>query len=151
IIDDGSTDGGMETIADLQDSRIRVFRQANKGQPSALNVGMANASGEFIAIHDADDLSESHRIASLVKCMQANPDVAAVFSGNDLILDDQRMAPFAASKERGQCKRDVERFRMPAHDPTAIYRRSLVGNMRFDESLPVVQSVDFVLRVGERF
>jgi hypothetical protein len=40
---------------------------------------------------------------------------------------------------------------MPAHDPTAMYRTSLVRGIRFDESLPVVEGYDYILRVGERW
>jgi hypothetical protein len=40
---------------------------------------------------------------------------------------------------------------MPAHDPTGMYRMSLVGEMRYDETIPHAEGYEYILRVGERF
>jgi hypothetical protein len=40
---------------------------------------------------------------------------------------------------------------MPAHDPTALYRMSMVRDVRYAEDLPVVEGHDYILRVGEAF
>jgi len=37
IINDGSTDGCMDSMADLEDSRIRIITQKNAGKAVALN------------------------------------------------------------------------------------------------------------------
>jgi len=151
IVDDGSTDGCMATIADLADPRIRILRQANAGKPSALNRALGEATGEFYAVHDADDLSHPERIARQVRCMRAHAGAAAVFCGYDLILDDRRIAPKFAAKDEARCRRDIDRMEMPGHDPTAMYRRSMVKDMQYDVELPIVEGFDYVLRVGERF
>jgi hypothetical protein len=54
VVDDGSTD---DTAVRLErfGSRIRVIRQANGGQASALNTGIAAAEGQWIAFLDGDD------------------------------------------------------------------------------------------------
>jgi glycosyltransferase involved in cell wall biosynthesis len=151
IIDDGSTDGGMDSIGDLNDRRIRIFRQQNRGKPAALNVGLDHATGDFCAVHDADDLSDPQRIEMQVQCMRDNPDVAAVYCGHDLILNDRRIAPYAPARDRAQCRAKIDTFLMPAHDPTGMYRMSMVRSMRYDESLPIVEGYDYILRVGERY
>jgi glycosyltransferase involved in cell wall biosynthesis len=151
IVDDGSTDGCLSTIGDLIDSRITIHHQTNSGKPAAMNVALDRIGGEFYAVHDADDLSEPHRIERQVEALLANQDVAAVFCGNDLILGKKRMAPLHLAKDRAACRRDIERFRMPGHDPTAMYRVSMVRNFRYSIDLPIVEGYDYILRVGEAY
>jgi len=152
VVDDGSTDGCMDTLADLlRDARVRVIRQANAGKPSAMNRALDGARGEFFTTNDADDVSHPGRIEYLVAVAEANPEVAAVFSGYELVLDDRRVAPLSKAKGREACRADIDAFRMPSHDPTAMFRRSMVGELQFDERLPVVEGLDYILRVGERY
>lgn len=57
IVDDGSDDG-TASIAERfagKDSRFRLIRQPNTGVSGARNVGIENASGEFVTFVDADD------------------------------------------------------------------------------------------------
>jgi len=150
IIDDGSTDGCMDSIADLKDSRIRIITQKNVGKAVALNRALQELSGEFYAIQDADDISYPRRIERQVDCMLQNPNVAAVFIGHDIILDGRRLAPRFSAKSIEQCRQDIEQMRMPAHDPTGMFRMSMVSDLRYEPTLRVGQGWDYILRVGER-
>jgi glycosyltransferase involved in cell wall biosynthesis len=55
VVDDGSTDDTRERLAPYGD-RIRYIYQENKGLPGARNTGIRAASGELVALLDADDL-----------------------------------------------------------------------------------------------
>jgi glycosyltransferase involved in cell wall biosynthesis len=151
LIDDGSTDECVATIRDIEDSRIRIVTQANSGRPAALNRGLDMARGEFFLIQDADDASYPERVERQVAVLLENPDLGVVYVGNDLILNNgSRFAPIVEFKDREQCREEVLRFAVPAHDATGLYRMSLVGDMRFDD-IRLAEGVDFVWRVGERF
>jgi len=150
VINDGSTDGCLDTIADLKDPRIRVIVQENCGKAVALNRALQELSGTFYAIQDADDISYPQRIERQVDCMLENSKLAAVFTGHDIILDGRRLAPRFAAKNIQQCHRDIEEFRMPAHDPTGMFRMSMVSDLRYEPTLRVGQGWDYILRVGER-
>jgi glycosyltransferase involved in cell wall biosynthesis len=151
IVDDGSTDGCLSTIRHLRDPRIRILRQENRGKPAAMNYALSELRGEFYAVQDADDLSFPERLEKQVECMREHPDTAAVFCGYELILDGRHVAPTFAAKDTVRCRQDVEHMTMPAHDPTAMYRVSMVGDLRYDEALRIVEGYDYILRVGERF
>jgi glycosyltransferase involved in cell wall biosynthesis len=150
IVDDGSTDGCLDTITDLlDDKRIRVFRQANATRPVALNRALDRVQGEFYAIQDADDISKPTRIQKQLEAMMCRPDLAAVFFGYWLVVNGKCRAPVLASKGETECKADIDAFRIPAHDATGLFRLALVRNIRYDPSLPFAEGVDYILRVGE--
>ncbi len=56
IVNDGSTDKTLEIIESIDDKRIVIISQINKGQDAAFNVGYKYSSGSFIKFMDADDL-----------------------------------------------------------------------------------------------
>jgi len=149
IVDDGSTDRCMDSIAGLNDSRVRIMTQENAGRATALNRALEELSGRFYAIQDADDICHPRRIERQVHCMLENPDLAAVFTGYDIIVDGQRLAPRFTAKSAEQCRRENEQFRMPSHDPTGMFRLSIVMDMRYEPSLKVGAGFDYILRIGE--
>jgi glycosyltransferase involved in cell wall biosynthesis len=150
IIDDGSTDGCFGSIQDLLvDERVRVIHQANSGKPVAVNRALDRIRGEFFAIQDADDISHPTRIERQVRALLNNPHLAAVFCGNELIINGRFMAPVFAPKSEDDCQSEIRAFQLPALDPTGMFRISLVGHMRFEPSLKVAETCDYIWRIGE--
>lgn len=76
VVDDGSTDGGLEKVKAIADPRIRILESAlNTGRAAAANRGFDEAHGEYIAILDADDQMHPDRLAKQVAFMDAHPEV----------------------------------------------------------------------------
>ena len=74
VIDDASTDRTADVVLarSLADPRIRLYRLAVNGGPAvARNAGLDLATGEWIALLDADDTMESDRIEKLVSRAEA--------------------------------------------------------------------------------
>jgi len=56
IVNDGSTDDGVEIIKNLsEDNRIKIINQDNQGVSAARNKGVENSKFEYIAFLDGDD------------------------------------------------------------------------------------------------
>jgi glycosyltransferase involved in cell wall biosynthesis len=151
VINDGSTDNSLDTIIKITDSRVTIIHQKNCGKAVALNRALDLLQGEYWLVQDADDLSDSKRVAELLKALEAQTNLAAVYSGHDLLIQGVRFAPTTSTKTIAECQLLADRLRMPAHDATGMYRTSLTTNFRWDPQLKIGEGLDFILRVGEQF
>ncbi len=151
VIDDGSTDNCLLTIQDIKDQRIRILKQSNKGKPAVLNRALKEMSGMFYAIQDADDISCPVRIEKLVNCMLDNPNLAAVYSGHDLIINGNHIAPIFEYKSPLRVTESINRLKSVALDPTGMFRVSLIKDIPYNESLTKAEGIDMVLRIGEKY
>lgn len=62
VIDDGSSDGTGRLLSDAFGDHIRYVWQPNQGASVARNKGLEQASGEWVAFLDSDDLWEKDKI-----------------------------------------------------------------------------------------
>jgi hypothetical protein len=76
VIDDASSDGSTEALADLADPRLRIVRhRRNQGLSGARNTGLGLARGEYVALLDADDVALPRRFERQVALLDARPEV----------------------------------------------------------------------------
>lgn len=72
FVDDGSTDGTMDTLTGLQaqDTRVHFIRfQANAGQTAALDAGFKAARGETVITMDGDLQNDPRDISTLLSLL----------------------------------------------------------------------------------
>lgn len=82
VIDDGSTDGSHEMLADIADPRFRLVRQANAGEGPARNTGIHEAVGEWVAFLDGDDMWLPGHLEELQQMRVAFPDAGLLGCGS---------------------------------------------------------------------
>jgi len=91
LVDDGSTDGGIEVARSLRDSRVRVVSDGrNRGLSARLNQIAEFARSKLLARMDADDLMHSDRLAVQVEYLDRNPKVDVVGTGMYILDGDGR-------------------------------------------------------------
>ena len=68
LVDDGSTDGSSDLCDELaaRDERIRVIHKENGGAATARNLGIDEATGEYVMFLDSDDWLDADAIEVLV-------------------------------------------------------------------------------------
>jgi glycosyltransferase involved in cell wall biosynthesis len=84
VVDDGSTDGTREVLADLADPRVRVLLQPrNFGKGAALRRGFAEAGADYVIVQDADLEYSPGEYAALLEPLERG--VADVVYGSRFI------------------------------------------------------------------
>ncbi len=152
VVDDGSTDGTGEALAQAFGDRIIYLRQANAGVSAARNRGLAIARGRLITLLDSDDewLPDKTRVQR--DWLQARPDFGMVLcdvervdaAGRAIdVLQRRRALP-----QDGQVLRHL--IRDAALVPASVMIRrevyETVGG--FDERLATGEDLDWHLRIG---
>ena len=80
-VDDGSTDGTPQLLADYasRDDRVRVFNQENAGPGAARNRGIERARGDYLYFLDADDWCDPSLLEKAVALLErTGADIAAL-------------------------------------------------------------------------
>ncbi len=76
IINDGSVDKTGKYLKGLKDKRVKVIaNEKNLGLAASLNLGLKNATGQFIARMDSDDISSRFRLEKQLAFLVKNPKI----------------------------------------------------------------------------
>lgn len=79
VVDDGSTDG-TPAILQTYGDRVRHVRQQNQGVAPALNHGLSQAKGAYVAWLSSDDLFLPEKIARQAQFLDENPSFDLVYT-----------------------------------------------------------------------
>lgn len=125
VVDDGSID---ETAAiarrhAVEDPRIRLVQQINRGLAGARNTGIAQSLGAVVGFCDADDLWLPEKLATHVAHLAGAPDVGISYSGSNMIDDN------------GQPIGHAQRPRLRNVTSAHVFKRNPIGN----GSAPVIR------------
>ena len=94
VVDDGSVDGSMGTIASMADPRMRVYRLSqNQGGAAALNFAIQQARSEYVAVINSDDMWERHKLERQLEVFEHDPACYAVFTGARFIDESGHPLP----------------------------------------------------------
>jgi len=74
IIDGGSSDNSVDVIRKYEDRLSYWISEKDRGQPHALNKGLAQATGEIVAYLNSDDIYLPDAFAAVIDYFKAHPD-----------------------------------------------------------------------------
>ncbi len=160
IIDDGSNDETpkiqtsviLNSIQNLGIKTKYIF-QKNGGVSSARNLGIKNASSDWIAFLDSDDIWEKSKLQKQVEFHKDNPKILMSYTDEKWIRDDKEIKiPKKFKKYSGDIFERCLSHCIIAPSSVMIHKEILnqVQNDAkvFDESLEVCEDYDLWLRIA---
>ena len=160
IVDNGSKDGSVEYIqSEYPTVRLACF-PVNTGFAPAVNRGIRESRGEFIALINNDTVVDEHWVEQLVKGMAEHPDCGSL-GCKMLAYDDHTLLDGVGDgyrrgglpgrighRERDSGLFDEGRYILGACGGAAMYRRSLFNAIGLfdDEYFAYLEDVDIGLR-----
>ncbi len=93
VVDNGSTDGTQEEVRSISDPRVRLIENDGTCIAEALNRGIKEARGKYIAQLDSDDEYTASTLEAMVNYMESHPKCGLAISYYDLIDIDSNPIP----------------------------------------------------------
>ena len=156
LVNDGGAFSAQAAMAQLANTatpfNVQLIELAeNQGVSCARNAGMAAASGDWIAFHDADDISLPQRFVQSVQFLQQNPQVIAV-AGDMQVFDEGN--PLAAIRlfplEHAEICTDMLFYCAMAQPALMLNRqRWLASGVHYTPKMDMAQDWDFLIRLGQ--
>ena len=141
LVDDGSTDKSGIICDEYakKDNRIKVLHKRNGGLSSARNEGIQLASGEYIAFVDGDDWIDETMYEDMLHLIQLNDADLAICNykaiGKRTTTDTstENVVVFEGRETLRVFIEEDERYQIQNAAWNKLYKRSLMGELRFPE------------------
>lgn len=150
VVDDASDDGTQDLMSGISDERIRYIRHPrNEGGSAARNTGIAVARGEFIAFLDDDDVWKPGKIKTQLAHIREHD---VVICGYTLHSGKRELRGTPGDGRSFAIKEDMLRRGFVGWGmSTLLARTECFSDIRFDNTLPVGQDWDLVIRLANRY
>lgn len=135
ILDDASTDNTKEIVSSYaqKDNRIvYVEKQSNNGPATLRNEGISLSKGIFIALNDADDISENTRFEKQISVFNSKPNVGVCGSWMLNFGENMESYVFQAPENPIDIKLTFLSFDCLANS-SAMFRKSCVENLEYQK------------------
>ena len=141
VINDGSTDNSLNILDELSQKykgTLKIFDKENGGAGSARNIGIENASGEFIKFVDADDYLKADILEKMYNIAKEH-NVKLVRGNYRTIIGPIRAEDkYSWSDVQGSKVIDVRKIKdyIVTETPgigNKLISRNLIGDLRFPE------------------
>lgn len=160
IVDDGSTDSSGKICDDAcrADGRFRVFHVPNGGVGRARNIGLDEASGDWIAFCDSDDWYDAGRLETVWRAAKRSG-CPAVWSPMRIWQRGRPVGCWHGGIEGVYETHDGKALSSKKYDighaGSKAYLRSALEGVRFPEGVPMSEdllfNIDAYFQVGSMY
>lgn len=151
VINDGSTDDTLKILRqlELQDSRIKIYTQNNKGVSSARNYGIRKSTGVYITFIDADDFISkdyTQRLLEIITASESDIAICKISRGNRFTTRDR----YTKSEIIGS-NTAIERLLYQKGIDNGVvarlYRKSVFEDTLFNQDYSIGEDLDISYRI----
>ena len=155
VINDGSSDNTRDIAENYckYDPRIRLFDSTGSGVSAARNIGLENSVGSYVTFLDSDDRLDPGFLSDLIgMCEKENADIAQCSfcysypDGTELRDKEAVSAVFGGHEEIMNAYFSGMIGKVNLACWGKLYRRDLVKDIRFDETLKIQEDAFFTFQ-----
>ena len=152
IVDDGSTDQSPAIVKELGEKypgKVRYVHQSNQGVSVARNTGIENATGEYIAFLDSDDLWHPTKLEKQVKSMHTNEMNACYCGYMNFYEETSEKVKHVTNFVKGDMAKAYLTHQVVAQTSTWIFKRSIVmdHHIRFTPGCSWGEDLEFLFKL----
>lgn len=150
IVDDGSSDGTIDVLKEINNGKVKVIiMDVNRGPSVARNIGIMESKGEIITYLDSDNLWDKDFLAATVGAYVELSDADCIYSAQ------MRYKNYDSKPERflfGSLNKSLLYNINFIDVNTLTHKRHILNDIiGFDESLTREEDWDFVLRINSKY
>ncbi|HCR98463.1 MAG TPA: glycosyl transferase family 2 [Halomonas sp.] len=141
MVDDASTDVSVAIAEQFcqDDTRFKLLRQRrNQGAYAARNLGLKEANGEYITIHDSDDWSHPQKIEVQLEGLNNNKHWMACCSDMVRCRDNLRFGRWRIEEKDGWVYRNTS---------SLMLRRSVIETLGFWDNVRCTADTEYLNRI----
>jgi glycosyltransferase involved in cell wall biosynthesis len=149
VIDDGSTDATPE-IARSFGGSVTYVRQEHRGVSAARNRGLTLASGEYVAILDADDVCDPNRLALQLQALIAFPEGVGCLTGSWWFNDVRRLHETRPDPKIADAPPLAWLVHCPLLPASLLFRRETAHGLEYPVGVSTSEDMIFLTQLRTR-
>lgn len=153
VVDDGSSDNGVDIIKKYSDNRINIYQKKNEGVSATRNFGIEKSNGDFLLFVDSDDYVSKDIVEIMLD--KVNNINSMVLCDNDEIWGKRIEKRILFNDENIELNK-IDTLRAIASGKAGLVCSKLVSNrvikennIMFDKNLKVGEDQLFFLKVAQ--
>ena len=154
IVNDGSTDNSVAVVNELINNNntnrvIKLVNKLNGGVSSARNLGINEASGEWISLLDSDDIWIPEKLIKQIEQIEQNPEIKFIGSNKD--NERYKFNNKSELKLYSLNAKDLLLKWWPYPSTVMIYKDVFNCSGLYDETRTHAEEADLWLRISQNF